>query len=195
MPMFYFVLYRYDGELPVAKPMRLLCRAAAFVLGFFVLGELRKLFLDIEFHAQGGMDPAAGGLGHFAAIANAISSVACTAVLASLYFLSNEGEVSNVSGSRLLYQTAQLATVVQGLVLIGILVQLLAMPWWYSTVDQYFLSVGGTPPPALAILKNLVSHFAVQACGFLPSLAVYISLRLAHHGLPEPTIRELEEAQ
>src|ERR1700743_2654120 len=55
MPLFFFALYRNEGTLRIPKPMRLLSKVAALILGLFVVAALRIEFLDLDFTARGGL--------------------------------------------------------------------------------------------------------------------------------------------
>jgi hypothetical protein len=55
MPVFCFAVSRDDGTSRLPKPMRLLSRAAAIMVGLFVAAALRIEYLDPDFTAREGL--------------------------------------------------------------------------------------------------------------------------------------------
>ena len=174
MPVFFFALYRNDGALLFPRRMKLLSRAAAFLLGLFVVAALRVEFLDPGFSARGGWGvEQTRTIGHIVSLLNMSFNASLVLLLVSFNLDANQESAPDVPVSRFLDQTTKIAVSVTGLVLAFLLIRCVLSPYTYSVFKDAATGNGRTLPPFSELLKPAIRDFALQACAFVVPFAVF----------------------
>jgi hypothetical protein len=195
--LFYFALYRDRGMLYASMRLRLLCRAAAFLLGIMAVVDLPKRLtafsidwtnaMDLDWRSSGAAILTAVQSPSTLAIANNVldlfSSVLAVALLMVLSRVPDENPPEAAPVGLLLREVSAVAVILLGLVLFGQLIGLLATPYSYSLIRDLSYQAGRTPPRRVEFVVPLIRGAAVGACGFLVPFLVYrSSLKKAHGG-------------
>jgi hypothetical protein len=187
--LFYFALYRDRGMLHASTRLRLLCRAAAFLLGIMLAVNLpsRLSALAIDWTNAMGLDWRSGGAAistavqdpFTLAIANNVldllSSVLSIALLIVLSRVPVEVLPEATPVGRLLGEVSAVTLILLGLVFLGQLIGLAAAPYSYSQIRDLAYQVGRTPPRLVDFVVPLIRGVALGACGLLVPFLVYRS--------------------
>jgi hypothetical protein len=134
VPLFYFALYRNEGDLPISRDMRWVAMAAAVVIGILGVaaipgwvGSLRsESVIDIPGRSWTISDTS-NALGE-------VANLAALLLLVALFRLVSDGSQRSVAVSNLLRVTTKMAVIAGGIVAIGCVVGLAATPWVYSDI-------------------------------------------------------------
>ena len=173
-PAFFFALYRNRGALRFPRRMKLLSRAAAFLLGLFVVAALWTEFLDPGFTARGGrVNGQARTIGHIVSLLNTSFNASLTLLLVALNLHTNQEPVPDVPVSRFLDQTTKIAVIFCGLVLAFLAIRCLLAPYTYSVLRDFATSNGRTAPPFSALLTETIRDFVLQTSAFAAPFVVF----------------------
>jgi hypothetical protein len=187
--LFYFALYRDRGTLQASGRLRLLCRAAAFLLGIMAAVDLPMRLsafavdwtnaMDLDWRSGGPAISTALWAPSTLAIANNVldllSNVLSIALLMVLSRVPDNNPSEAAPVGRLLREVSAVAVILLGLVLLGQLIGLFATPYSYSLIRDLSNQAGRTPPRPVEFVVPLIRGAAAGACGFLVPFLVYRS--------------------
>jgi hypothetical protein len=187
MPVFYFALYRNRGTFRIPKLLRQLSLAAAIVLGLFVVAAVRVEFLDPDFAARGGgTDPTIRTVSHIISLLGPISNATLALLLISFFLQPDHESAADDYRSRFLDQATKVAVICYGIVLAFLVIRALLTPYTYSTLKDFALQNGRTPPPFSALLEEAIRTLVIQTCLFMAPYVIFKSQALALTGDVEP---------
>jgi hypothetical protein len=154
MPVFYFALYRYEGTMRFARPLRKLALGAAVTLG--IVTALRS--------------PAWAGSWNPAAIAKHLANFTYILLLVSMS-RDAVGEQSAQSASNFLSVVTKVAVVTWSVWVAFQLVRLAIVEFTYSSLKTYAYQVGHTPPTlrdmAMDVILTLFSQASLLAAPYI----------------------------
>jgi hypothetical protein len=142
VPLFYFALYRDEGDLPISRDMRWVAMAAAVVIG--VLGIAAISGWIASFRGDSVID-VTGRSWTFSDTSKALGEVAnfaALSVLVALFRLGSDVSERGPAVSNLLRVTTKMAVIAGGIVAVGCVVGLAATPWVYSDIRGRSLEMG-----------------------------------------------------
>ncbi len=168
--------------------MKLLSKAAAIILGLFVVAALRVEFLDLDFTPRGGLaDGWARVFGHIVSLPNTFSNAALLLLLVSFDLQANKALAPDVPTSLLLERVTKVAVIFYGLVLAFLVIRVFVTPWTYSYLKSLALQDGRTLPPFSALLDEAIRTWALQACVFTAPYVIFKSQSLAAIAHAQPS--------
>lgn len=188
IPVFLFALYRNEGRLRIPRSMKLLSKAAALILGLFVVAALRIEFLDPGFTARGVVSDWVGRtIGHILSLLGTFSNATVVLLLVSFNLQTDQESIPDVPGSRFLDQVTKIAVVCYGVALAFLVIRCFLTPYTYSTLRDLSLQYGRTPPPFSALLEEAIRTLVLEACMFTVPFVVFKSMPLVPAGDGEPS--------
>jgi hypothetical protein len=188
-PLFFFALHRNRGALRFPRRMKLLSRAAAFLLGLFVVAALWTEFLDPGFTARGGWGGGqARTIGHIVSLLNMLFNATLVLLLVSFNLNTNQESAPDIPVSRFLDQTTKIAVIFSGIVLAFLLIRCLLSPYTYSVFKDFAIRNGRTTPSFSALLEPAIRDFVLQACAFAVPFVVFRREPVAFAWDGEPSV-------
>jgi hypothetical protein len=152
-------LYRDEGSSQVSERLRLLARTAAFILGVLLAFQLAPW---IKSPAR----PVPTLLGALATIGNIL-------LLAALSREPGDQAEENPPVSKLLYVVSKVTVITWGVWVAFHLLRVVLLPYTYSQLRNYALSVGREGPSSADMIKEAVQMFLSQACLLAAPYIVY----------------------
>lgn len=164
LPIFYFALYRDEGSLHISAPLRLLARAAAFVIGILLAFQL------VEWIKSPGA--------FLARSLVALATIANILLLAALFRHPGDASEEARPISTLLYVVTKVTVIVWSAWVAFHLLRVLLLPYTYSQLRDYALSIGREGPPLTGMIEEAVQAFLGQASLLTAPYVIYKSLLL-----------------
>ena len=145
VPLFYFALYRNEGDLPVSRNLRWMALTAAAVIGILsiaaVPGWIASLQIDNVLHGAG----RPWTINDTSSLLGLIANLAGILLLASFFRLAGDQPSESAAAvSKLLALLTKIAVIAGGIVAVGCLVGLVATPWVYFEIRDRSLEVGSS---------------------------------------------------
>jgi len=145
VPLFYFALYRNEGDLPVSRNLRWMALTAAAVIGILsiaaVPGWIASLQIDNVLH--GAARP--WTINDTSSLLGLIANLAGILLLASFFRLAGDGPSESAAAvSKQLRILTKIAIIAGGIVAVGCVVGLAATPWVYFEIRARSLEVGSS---------------------------------------------------
>jgi hypothetical protein len=143
VPLFYFALYRNEGDLPVSRSVRWIAMAAAAVIG--ILGVAAFSGWMASFRRESVLNSAGRPwtIGDTSTVLGRIDDLAGILLLAALFRLAGEGSPEGgVAVSKLLRLLTKIAVIAIHFMAVVCVIGLAATPWVYSYIRARSLQMG-----------------------------------------------------
>ena len=208
MPVFVFALYQNPGTLRFSKHLRLLALGTAIVLTLLVtwglpswirslaayLSALQMLDKGVVTVSNLARDPRT--IFHVSTLLTVISNFGLVLLLISIFRQGDDQPDNDIAVSGTLRVVTKTTVIVWGLWLGFNLIRGILTPYIYLQVQNYAAQAHRSPPPAIALVEEMLGAILLAACFFILPYIVYKSLvaspkevdsaLAAPEGSPEP---------
>jgi hypothetical protein len=145
VPLFYFALYRNEGDLPVSRNMRWISITAAAVIGILALTAIPGWITSSQGDSVLDTTVRAWTISDTSTLLSFIADLAGILLLAALFRLAGDGSSeSGVAVSKQLRLLTKIAVIAGGIVAVGSVVGLAATPWVYSYIRDWSSKMGSS---------------------------------------------------
>jgi hypothetical protein len=176
LPIFYFALYRDERPVQVSGRLRLLARTAAFILGILLAFQLAEWI-------KSPVSPIPTSL-------NALATIGNILLLNALSRDAGDQSEDDPSVSALLYVVTKVTVITWGVCVAFNVLRVLLLPYTYSQLRDYALSIGRHGPALADMIKEAVQTFLSQACLLAAPYVVYqsrVKRRIKHRSAQTDT--------
>ncbi len=180
MPVFFFALYRNEGDLRFSQSLRHLSLITALAFGAMVLVQFPAFF------------ESTGRIGHRSVLTSEPSHFSqidvswmagwlsnCTYILLLLVFFrqKDDGTETPVPVSKVLRVTATTAAIALGLGVAFNVLRIVVSPYIYSQARTYTQQTGRVLPPFRALLQPMLKDLLTNFCLFIAPFVIWNAIR------------------
>lgn len=141
-PLFYFALYRDEGDLPVSRNMGRMAMVAAVVTGIVVVVDISRWVGSFRQESVTDFTGRSWMIGDTATALGEVANLVSIVLLVALFRVQSDRSERGIAVSKLLRVATKMAMITGVIVAVGCVVGLAATPWVYSYTQDRLLEMG-----------------------------------------------------